>query len=256
MPVVRAGDLDVTYREAGGGSPLVLVHGNWATNSWWEPTLARLPTGRRGVAPDMRGRGGTRGPDNEYSISSLAEDLRTFADALALERFDLVGHSLGSCVAMQFALAHGERLRSLTVVSPGWIDGMPGAYAIPERQKQLKDDPDFFALAMRAIVPVTPNEELWTRLLREGREQRLAAALALLPALTEWAPGDGIGRITVSPRVVISGELDLFTGGPNAIRVANALGCELVTMPKVGHGPMIEAPDKFAEILFSRLPAP
>ena len=253
MPVVRAGDLDVSYREAERGTPLVLLHGNWATSSWWEPTLARLPVGRRGVAPDMRGRGGTRGPDNEYSISSLAEDLRGFADAIGLERFDLVGHSLGSCVAMQFALAHGERLRSLTVVSPGWIDGMPGAYAIPERQRQLKDDPAFFALALRAIIPGAPDDEYWQRLLREGREQTIAAALALLPALTDWAPGDAVGRISV-PRTVISGELDLFTGGPNATRVASALGCQLVTMPKVGHGPMIEAPDEFARILMERLP--
>ncbi len=253
MPVVHAGDLDVSYREAGRGTPLVLVHGNWATSSWWEPTLARLPGERRGIAPDMRGRGATRGPDSEYSIASLAEDLRAFTGSLSLPPFDLVGHSLGSCVAMQFALAYPERLRSLTVVSPGWIDGMPGAYAIPERQQQLKDDPAFFDMALRAIIPGAPDDDFWQRLLREGREQRIAAALALLPALTEWAPGDAVGRIT-APRTVISGELDLFTGGPNARRVATALGCELVTMPQVGHGPMIEAPDEFARILWEHLP--
>jgi pimeloyl-ACP methyl ester carboxylesterase len=253
MPVVRAGDLDVSYREAGRGTPLVLVHGNWATSAWWEPTLARLPGGRRGIAPDMRGRGETRGPDSDYGIASLADDLRIFTESLSLPAFDLVGHSLGSCVAMQFALAHPERLRSLTVVSPGWIDGMPGAYAIPERQQQLKDDPAYFAMALRAIIPGAPDDDFWQRLLREGREQTIAAALALLPALTEWAPGDAVGGITV-PRTVISGELDLFTGGPNATRVATALRCELVTMPKIGHGPMIEAPDEFARILWERLP--
>lgn len=255
MPDVRAGDLDVSYQEAGSGAPVLLLHGNWATSSWWEPTLERIAPGRRGIAPDMRGRGRTRGPDNEYSVPSLAEDLRAFADSLDLPPFDLVGHSLGSCVAMQFAIAHPDRLRSLTVVSPGWIDGMPGAYALPERQRQLKDDPAFFALALRAIIPGAPDDEFWARLLREGREQAIAAALALLPALTDWAPGDAVGRIGV-PRTVVSGELDLFTGGPNAIRVATALGCELVTMPKVGHGPMIEAPDEFARILWERLPRP
>lgn len=256
MPRVRAGDLEVSYLEAGAGSPLVLVHGNWATSSWWEPTLARLEPGRRAFAYDMRGRGRTRGPDNDYSVLSLAEDLRAFVDALGLERFDLVGHSLGSCVAMQFAVAHGERLRSLVVVSPGWIDGMPQAYAVPERQKQLKDNPAFFAQALRAIIPGAPDDELWARLLQEGRGQRLAAAVALLPALVSWAPGDQVGRMAVSPRVVISGELDLFTGGPNAVRVAKALGCALVTMPKVGHGPMIEAPDEFTRVLWQTLPAP
>lgn len=251
MPRVRAGDLDTFYLEAGAGAPVVLVHGNWGSSTWWEPVLARLPAGRRALAPDLRGRGQSHGPDTDYGISSLAADVIAFADALALEQFDLVGHSLGSCVAMEIALTHPERLRSLVVVSPGWVDGMPGAYAIPERQKQLKDDPAFLAMALRAIIP-GPDDDLWRRLLRDAGDQRLEAAVALLPALTDWKPGDSVGRISV-PRVVISGALDLFTGGPNAVRVSRALGCELITMPNVAHGPMIEAPDAFAKILWEQL---
>jgi pimeloyl-ACP methyl ester carboxylesterase len=216
--------------------------------------LERLPAGRRALAPDLRGRGRSRGPDADYGIASLAADIVAFADALDVEEFDLVGHSLGSCVAMEIALTHPERLRSLVVVSPGWIDGMPGAYAIPERQKQLKDDPAFLAVALRAIVP-GKDDDLWRRLLADAGEQRLEAALSLLPALTDWKPGDAVGTITV-PRVVISGALDLFTGGPNAVRVAQALRCELVTMPNVSHGPMIEAPDAFAKILWEHLSTP
>lgn len=252
MPHVKANDLDIFYLEQGSGVPVVLVHGNWASSTWWEPVLARLPAGRRALAPDLRGRGKTTGPDGDYRIPSFAADILAFADALRLDRFDLVGHSLGSCVAMEIALTHPERLRSLVVVSPGWIDGMPGAYAVPERQKQLKDDPAFLAAALRAIVPGT-DDDLWRRLLEDAGRQRLEAALALLPALTEWKPGDAVGAIRV-PRVVIAGALDLFTGGPNATRVAQALGCELITMPGVSHGPMIEAPDTFAEILWERLP--
>lgn len=251
MPSVRAGDLDVHYRDAGTGAPAVLLHGNWASGVWWEPVLARLPAGRRAVAPDMRGRGRTRGPDSDYSIRSLAADTLAFADALGLERFDLVGHSLGSCVAIELAMSHPERLGSLAVVSPGWIDGMPGAYAVPERQRQLKDDPAFLAMALRAIVP-GKDDELWRRILEEASTQRIEAALALLPSLTAWKPGDAVGTITV-PRVVIAGANDAFTGGPNATRVAQALRCELVTMPGVAHGPMIEAPDEFSRILWEWL---
>ena len=251
MTTVKAGDLDVFYLEAGSGTPVVLVHGNWGSSTWWEPVLARLPKGRRALAPDLRGRGRTRGQDNEYSVPSMAADVLAFADALRLERFDLVGHSLGSCIAMEIALTHPERLRSLVVVSPGWIDGMPGAYAVPERQKQLKDDPAFRAAALRAIVP-GKDDDLWRRLLDDAGMQTLPAAYALLPALTEWKPGDALGRVTI-PRVVIVGANDAFTGGPNAVRVAQALRCELITMPDVAHGPMIEAPDTFAKILFEFL---
>jgi pimeloyl-ACP methyl ester carboxylesterase len=230
------------------------VHGNWASSTWWEPVLERLPAGRHAYAPDLRGRGRTQGPPSDLSIPSLASDVLAFADALALDRFDLVGHSLGSCVAMELALRHPERLRSLVVVSPGWIDGMPGAYAVPERQKQLKDDPAFLATALRAIVPGR-DDERWRRILDDAAKQTLEAAYAVLPALAQWKPGDVLGRVTV-PRVVISGTNDLFTGGPNATRVAQALGCELVTMPGVAHGPMIEAPDEFAKILFDFLARP
>jgi pimeloyl-ACP methyl ester carboxylesterase len=251
MPVVKAGDLETFYLDAGTGAPLVLLHGNWGSSTWWEPVLARLPAGRRGLAPDMRGRGQTHGPDGDYRIPSLAADVIAFADAARLDHFDLVGHSLGSCVAIEVALTHPERLRSLVLVSPGWIDGMPGAYAVPERQKQLKEDPAFLAMALRAITP-GPDDDLWRRLLHDAGEQRLAAAIALLPALTEWKPGNAVGAIR-APRVVISGELDLFTGGPNAVRVAQALGCELITMSNVNHGPMIEAPEAFAKILWKYL---
>lgn len=254
MSTVKAGDLDVFYLEAGTGVPALLIHGNWGSSTWWETTLARLPQGRRGIAPDMRGRGRTKGPDNEYSVASMARDMFALADALHLDRFDVVGHSLGSCVAMEMAMTHPERLRSLVAVSPGWIDGMPQAYAVPERQQQLKDDAAFRAMALRAIVP-GKDDELWQRILDDAGTQTLAAAMALLTTLTQWKPGDDVGRITL-PRVVIAGANDMFTGGPNAVRVAQALGCKLITMPGVAHGPMIEAPDEFAKILFGFLAQP
>jgi pimeloyl-ACP methyl ester carboxylesterase len=256
MPLVRAGDLDVHYLERGSGVPVVLVHGNWATSSWWEPVLGRVPDGVRALAPDLRGRGKTRGGLADHRIATYAADLRAFVDALGLGTFALVGHSLGSAVALEFALTWPERLTSLVAVSPAWIDGMPQAYATPDRQRQLKADPAFLRAALRAIVPGAPEDALWDRVVAEGSEQSIEAALGLIPALLEWKPGDRVATIAV-PRVVISGSLDAFTGGPNAERVARALGCDLVTMEGVGHGPMLEAPDGFCELLWARIsPAP
>ena len=64
MPHIPAGDLNVYYLEKGTGTPVVFVHGNWTTSTEWEPVLERLPAGVRGLAPDVRGRGQTTGPDN------------------------------------------------------------------------------------------------------------------------------------------------------------------------------------------------
>ena len=124
MPFVKAGDLRVHYLEAGEGEPVLFVHGNWASAGWWEPCLARLPVGYHGLAPDMRGRGRTIGPDSDYSIAALAADQLALADALGFERFHMVGHSLGAAVAIQAALDAPSRIVTLTVIAPPWADGM------------------------------------------------------------------------------------------------------------------------------------
>jgi pimeloyl-ACP methyl ester carboxylesterase len=74
--------------------------------------LARLPDGCRGIACDLCGRGRTTGPDSDYSMPSLAADLRAFIETLGLEAPHLVGHSLGSAVAMEYALQHPAQVCS------------------------------------------------------------------------------------------------------------------------------------------------
>jgi pimeloyl-ACP methyl ester carboxylesterase len=242
MPFVRAHDLNVYYLEQGSGTPVVFVHGNWATSSWWEPVLARLPDGWRGVACDLRGRGRTEGPDSDYSIPSLAADLWAFAKALGLSSFHLVGHSLGSAVVMQLALDRPAQVRSLAVVAPVWVDGLPEAANTPARQQALKADPALFGTTLKSLVPTVPDDEFWKRLLAEGHAQRLTAALGALRALASWKPGDRLRSIPC-PKLVVGGEQDILVTAPVAERAAEALGARRVIMPGVGHAPNIEAPD-------------
>lgn len=252
MPFVEANDLRVHYHERGSGEPIVFVHGNWASASWWEPALARLPAGYRGLAYDMRGRGLTAGPDSDYSIGALAGDLAAFLDALAIESAHLVGHSLGSAVVLQLALEQPARARSLLVVAPPWADGMPDLPGALERQRALKADPALFAQALKAIAPSAPDDAFWRQLVAEGHQQRLAAVEANLPALCGWQPGDRLRQI-VAPTLVLAGEHDILITEAVSARVAQARGCRRVVLPGVGHSPNIEAPDLFTEHLLAHL---
>jgi pimeloyl-ACP methyl ester carboxylesterase len=252
MPFIEAGDLNVHYLELGAGEPILLVHGNWATSSWWEPVLERLPAGYRGLAPDVRGRGRTEGPDHDYTIPELAADLFAFADALNLQNFHLVGHSLGSAIAMEAALEQPGRVRTLTVVAPAWVDGMPAAYAVPAGQQAIKADKALFAQALKPHAPTLPDGDFWQCLVDEGHEQRLEAALRNIPSLLNWKPGDRLREIGV-PALVVSGSVDVLTGGDNAERAAAALGVSHTVMQGVGHSPIIEAPDEFAALLAGHL---
>lgn len=214
--------------------------------------LDRVPPGVRAIAYDLRGRGRTRGPTGDGSFASLAADLESFAAALGLGRFALAGHSLGTGVALQYALDHPAALTALAVVSPTWVDGMPAAYAAAAHQERLASDPDFFEAALRAITPAAPRDALWGRIVEEGRGQSLETALAAQAALVAWSPGERLRGIEV-PATVIVGALDPLTTPAVAQRAAEALGVELTVMEGVGHGPMLEAPDRFCELLWEGL---
>jgi len=252
MPFLRTSDLVVYYLDQGGGTPIVFIHGNWATSSWWEPLLARLPDGCRGIAYDLRGRGRTTGPDSNYSIPSLAADLRAFTETLGVEAPHLVGHSLGSAVAMQYALEHPTQVRSLTLLAPAWVDGMPEAANTAERQRALKANRTLFALALRTVAPTVPDDGYWQRLVTEGHAQRLTAALGALDALSSWKPGDRL-RSLPCPKIVIGGARDLLIPPTVVARAAEALGALCVMLPDVGHSPNLEAPWAVVDHLTTQL---
>jgi pimeloyl-ACP methyl ester carboxylesterase len=104
-----------------GGPPVLFVHSYAGTIAHWKAQLDHLRRSRRAIALNLRGHGGSSEPqDLDYSIPSLAQDIGAVADALGLERFVLVGHSMGGSAAAAYAAAHPERLAGLVLVgTPG-----------------------------------------------------------------------------------------------------------------------------------------
>jgi 3-oxoadipate enol-lactonase len=248
MPMLRVGDLEVNYRERGQGEPVVLIHGNWTTSLWWQPTLALLPPGFRAIAYDLRGRGHTRGPDHLQAIPTLAEDLHGLLDGLGLIRVHLIGHSLGTAVAMQLALDHPERVHTLTLMAPAWVDGMPAAYNLPAHQLAAQDNRAVYAMALRSIAPTAPDDALWQQLIEEGHQQRREATLATLQALVDWAPGERLTALRPLPSLVVSGTKDMLCTVESGQRCASLIGARQHVMKGVGHSPNLEAPSEFVEL--------
>jgi len=118
VPTIRANDLDIAYETHGAGPPLVLLHG--ATSLGARDFAAQIPLFGRAFrihVPDARGHGGTRWDAADgFRYDWLVADLGAFVDALGLETFHLVGFSMGAMTALQYAVQHSARLRTLTVV--------------------------------------------------------------------------------------------------------------------------------------------
>lgn len=111
----------VTYRTAGSGPVLVLIHGITSTSETWDPVMPLLARDHLVIAPDLLGHGHSAKPRGDYSMGAFASGIRDLLSALGHDRATVVGHSLGGGIAMQFAYQFPERIERLVLVSSGGL---------------------------------------------------------------------------------------------------------------------------------------
>ena len=120
---VDAGGRRIRYLEVGSGdgTPVLFLHGfggdlnNWLFN---QPAVAE---GRRAIALDLPGHGGSTKEVGDGDVGSLTNAVCDFLDALKIAKAHLVGHSLGGAVSLDMALNHPDRVASATLVCPAGL---------------------------------------------------------------------------------------------------------------------------------------
>src|SRR5262249_39281142 len=100
---------------AGGGPPLLLLHGFPQTHYCWRGIVPKLSAQHAIVAPDLRGYGATSTPPGcthgqGFSKREMAHDLVDLMTALGHDRFAVIGHDRGARVAYRMALDHPDRV--------------------------------------------------------------------------------------------------------------------------------------------------
>lgn len=120
MPKIHANGLDVHYLQVGSGPDVIMIHGLTGNLAVWHfTTIPALREHYRVTTFDLRGHGRTTMPPTGYTTLHMAEDLRALMDALGIERAHLIGHSLGSDVALHFALLYPERVNRIVAIEAG-----------------------------------------------------------------------------------------------------------------------------------------
>lgn len=119
------------YGEDKPGTPLLVLHGLFGMSDNWGSFAREFGADRPVHLLDLRNHGHSFHAD-DMSISAMVEDLRNYIQQYALQEVDLLGHSLGGKVAMQYALSLAENIRKLVVV-----DIAPKAYP-PHHQKIIE----------------------------------------------------------------------------------------------------------------------
>src|SRR5262245_44067779 len=104
------------------GIPVLFLHGNASSATYWEEVMLALPSGYRGIAPDQRGYGDAdRGKkiDATRGMGDLSDDAIALLDALGARQAHVVGHSMGGSVIWRLLIDHPERVLTVTLVAPG-----------------------------------------------------------------------------------------------------------------------------------------
>ncbi len=114
---VQAGDTRWVYYEGGTGPTIVLLHGFASDKEVWLPVAKLLTPHFHLVIPDLPGWGeSSRTPESNYDIDAQATRLDAFVQAVQLQRFLLVGHSMGGAIAGVYAADHPQHVAGLALV--------------------------------------------------------------------------------------------------------------------------------------------
>lgn len=257
------------FYDAGAGPPLVLIHGGGDEADSWRRVLPPLSSRRRVVAPDLPGFGRSN-PLEQYGLENIAAAVSGLAHALGLERFALVGSSLGAAVASLVAAERPERVSHLVMVGgplPG-LAGPPGPAALAMLEpgageamynglRSAGQEAAYATLApYYADLAALPEperaflrERVWARVWSDTQRD---AFLGVLRALYRPGPSPAeiAGRLRGVPTLLLWGERDAVVGLEASRATLELLpGARLEIIPGAGHLPHQERPGAFVEAL-------
>ena len=152
----------VTYRVAGEGEPVVLVHGLAGSLRWWETTVPALAARYSVYLVDLPGFGSMRRFPGGFVLNEAAGWLRAWIEAVGLRSVNLVGHSMGAYICLHVAATDPSLVRRLVLVDPA---GVPSGRSIvghiwPLAQECLFSSTSFLPLLLRDALRAGPRT-LW-----------------------------------------------------------------------------------------------
>lgn len=115
--VIDIGRRKVHYLQGGHGKPLVILHGGANGADTWRKNAAELSSRHTVYVPDLPGFGDSDAIGGDFNYAAFVAFVDEFAGALGLNKFNLVGHSLGGCIALQYSLQHPDHVLKLVLVS-------------------------------------------------------------------------------------------------------------------------------------------
>lgn len=247
----------IAYVECdGAGLPLLLLHG-FTDSSRSFSLIAPELAGRRLIIADLPGHGGSAPGDGDWTPADLAGRMSAFIASLDAEPAVLVGHSLGSMVALELAANNPKSFAGLALLAaslrPGLADDHPVVTGVNALRDPIDPHGPFFALwhHCHADVPKT----FLARLAEEAAAMPAHRWRAILHALRGCDLSKQASRIDM-PVLIISGAHDDLFGRPHHEALAAAFpDAAALRLEDCGHNPHWDAPKRVAAAITRAFPA-
>ena len=193
--------LKMYYEIHGAGQPLILLHGGLGSTEMLEEIITPLAKGRQVIAVDLQGHGRTADIDRPLRCESMADDIAGLMKYLGIAKADLMGYSLGGCVALRTAIQHADLVRKVVLVSTafkrdGWYpEGVAAMAHLDARAAEaMKPSPIYQTYARIAPRPadwpvlVTKTGDL----LRQEYDWSQEVAAIRAPTMLVYGDADAI----------------------------------------------------------------
>jgi 2-succinyl-6-hydroxy-2,4-cyclohexadiene-1-carboxylate synthase len=243
----------------GDGPILLLLHGFTRDHRAWEPVLPCLD-GYRVVRVDLIGHGQSDSPADasRYTMAHAVDDLQAIVHHLHIERFGLIGYSLGGRVALHFALAAWEQMWGIVIESAS-----PGIEEISARKARVESDEalaqsiaadglETFADRWQGQTLFASQSQLPPAVLEEQRRQRLEnSAIGLGNSLRGMGAGAQeylLPRLHSihAPTLFLAGALDERYAAAAPVMASAVPGAEYAIIDGAGHTTHLEQHDAWA----------
>lgn len=247
------------------GQPVMLLaHGLRGHAHSWDDVAAAFCGDYHVLALDQRGRGDSDwAKDGDYTTAAYVADLAGFCEALSLDQFILVGHSMGGRNAMAFAGRHPEKVSRLVIVDVGPTLDSRGSQRIADEIKSVPEEFDAFADALeymnrqnrfaspevlrRRVQYATkelPNGKVGWKYDALIREQRRNGTVP--PADDLWP---ALPNITCPSLIVRGAETDLLSSETAERMLATLPNPALVEIARAGHMVFEDNPGDFIAVV-------
>jgi pimeloyl-ACP methyl ester carboxylesterase len=275
MPLVRAGDVSLGWREWGNGDvTVVFIHGNLASKDWIELAAPFFPSGLRVIGIDWRGCGESDRPKpaadySNYSMRQHAQDMLSALDALHIKSCHLATHSTGGIIAARMLLMQPKRFGRIFALDPvtplgmsfndDQIDLFRAMMASKELTRTIMATAASSLFVPESLVPnAIPRfrnglgeiQALFDRIIEQAFGVSEGIWIGTPVNLTREREGGELERRMpeiLHPHLVLWGEWDSWIPPADLRTMADAMpDCRLVVVPAIGHSMNLELPPLYA----------